>query len=449
VDPNEYYGGAEAAFSLQEVEDWVAKIKIDTCQPFRNASLWKPDDETSNTSKLSFSRAYTLTLSPQIIYTKSKLLSKLVSSKVYRQLEFQAVGNWWIYDGEGALKRLPTGREDISQDKAINNHTKRSLMKFLKFVIDYENQSELWKPQAESGLSEFLSLHFQLPRELQTVMAALTLSFNALDQISVKWALPRIATHLTSIGVFGPGFGAVVPKWGGGAEIAQVACRAGAVGGGVYVLGTGISDSSKSTDEDGKSINITQLSNGESVRSTYLVQSPASPQDSIAVSKMIAIISSPLQSLFHNSVEGSPLAAVTVITIPPNTITINDLNQSHPVYIMLHSSETGECPAGQSVLYATTLYKSGSNEILNAAVRASLKAIDNGQAELLYILYYEQCATASSPLDLAFNDAMLEEVEKQWKTIIADVDVLEPESFMAFQDRPGINNEDDEVDDEF
>jgi len=370
-----------------------------------------------------------------------------VSSKVYRQLEFQAVGNWWIYDNEGALKRLPTGREDISQDKAIDNRTKRNLMKFLKFVVDYENQTELWQPQAESGLSEFLSSQFQLPRELLIVIAALTLSLNAPDQISVKWALPRIATHLTSVGVFGPGFGAVVPKWGGGSEIAQVACRAGAVGGGVYVLGTGILESSESTFAYGEIINITQLSNGESIQSKYLVQSPASVKDTTTVSKMIAIISSPLHSLFQNSVEGSPLAAVTVITVPSNTLVINNLDQSHPIYIMLHSSETGECPTGQSVLYATTLYKSGSKEILEAAVKTFLKAVENGQTELLYRLYYEQHATASSPLDLAFNDMMLEDVEEQWKTIIADVDTSESASFMVFEDRPGVNNEDDEVDD--
>jgi RAB protein geranylgeranyltransferase component A len=31
----------------------------------------------------------------------------------------------------------------------------------------------------------------------------------------------------------------MVPKWGSSAKISQVACRAGAVGGGVYVLGVG------------------------------------------------------------------------------------------------------------------------------------------------------------------------------------------------------------------
>jgi RAB protein geranylgeranyltransferase component A len=272
----------------------------------------------------------------------------LVSSKVYRQLEFQAVGNWWIYDGEAEapLRRLPNGREDISQDKNIDNRAKRSLMKFLKFVVNYENQTEMWEPHADSGLARFLSSEFQLSPSLQAVIAALTLSFEPLDQIPVKWALPRIARHLTSIGVFGPGFGAVLPKWGGGAEIAQVACRAGAVGGGVYVLGTGI-EKSETITEDTEQFSSVQLSNGETVRTRHLLgsakdQKLANPK---VVSKIIGVVSSPLTSLFKSSVEGSPLAAVSVVVFPSNSLV--GTTQTNPIYVMVHSSETGECPVGQ------------------------------------------------------------------------------------------------------
>lgn len=295
--------------------------------------------------KLSFSRAYTLTLSPQIIYTKSKLLAQLVSSKVYRQLEFQAVGNWWILDepSHPTLKRLPNGREDIFLDKTIGNKAKRSLMKFLKFVVNYEAQKEVWEAHADSGLTGFLSSQFQLPSSLQNVIAALTLSLDSPDTTLVKWALPRISRHLTSIGIFGPGFGAVVPKWGGGAEISQVACRAGAVGGGVYVLGTGI----KSTVGEG-SLTAVELSNGETVKAKCLVDGAETRlSETRLASKVIAIISSPLASLFENSIEGAPLAAVSVVVLPPQTIISEIFDQVHPIYIMVHSSETGECPAGQ------------------------------------------------------------------------------------------------------
>ena len=325
--------------------------------PFRNASIWRAGAEDSTGAKaLSFSRAYSLTLSPQIIYSRSKLLSQLVSSKVYRQLEFQAVGNWWIYvpsSGSDAaqaatLKRLPNGREDIFEDSSIENRAKRSLMKFVKFVVDYENHGEIWEPHTESALPQFLASQFQLAQQLQTVICALSLSLYPPEETSVGYALPRIARHLTSIGVFGPGFGAVVPKWGGGAEIAQVACRAGAVGGGIYVLGTGISTSQPSTDDDRIEV---QLSNGEKVKTGHLARKIEPSNDlqpsTTAISRVIAVVSSPFTTLFQNSVEGSPVPAVSVVVFPPNTLNTDAIVHNHPIYIMVHSSEAGECPAGQ------------------------------------------------------------------------------------------------------
>jgi RAB protein geranylgeranyltransferase component A len=246
------------------------------------------------------------------------------------------------------LKRLPNGREDIFEDSSIENRAKRSLMKFLKFVVDYENHPEIWESHAESGLPQFLGSQFQLSSQLQTVISALSLSLYPPEETSVGYALPRIARHLTSIGVFGPGFGAVVPKWGGGSEIAQVACRAGAVGGGVYVLGTGISTSQQSGDD--ARIDV-QLSNGETVKTKYLARLTDSPNDSelnaTTVSRIIAVASSPLTSLFENSVEGSPVPAVSVVVFQPNTLTTGTIAHTHPVYVMAHSSDTGECPAGQ------------------------------------------------------------------------------------------------------
>lgn len=348
VDKNEYYGGPEAAFSLQEVDEWIAKVASSSSSPFRNIVLRKADDETQ---KLPFSRAYSLSLSPQIIYTKSELISLLVSSKVYRQLEFQAVGNWWLYgtkDAEPSLKRLPNGREDIFEDKSIDLRAKRNLMKFLKFVVDYDNHKETWEAHAESAFPDFLSSQFQLPPTLQTVIIALTLSLESPQNTTVAYALPRIARHLTSIGVFGPGFGAVVPKWGGSAEIAQVACRAGAVGGGVYVLGTGVQSVTTNSEPADRSVEAT-LSSGEVVKTKVIskesiVDGAAINENTRVISRSISVVSLPLTTLFESTVEGSPLAAVSVVVFPPNTLIID---QPRPVYIMVHSSETGECPTGQ------------------------------------------------------------------------------------------------------
>lgn len=331
--------------------------------PFSHTAVLKP--EPSGPSKLGSSRAYTLTLSPQIIYSKSKLLGQLVSSQVYRQLEFQAVGNWWICGDAAAasltshaemLKRMPNGREDIFSDRSIDVRAKRGLMKFLKFVIDHENQPEMWKDMAEEPLSTFLASRFQLPDSMQKFILALTLSLNEPSQTSVDYSLPRVARHLTSIGIFGPGFGSVVPKWGGGAEMAQVACRAGAVGGAVYVLGTGVA----AVQSDAVELVLT---NGETVKTTSYVcsqQSTTSTESvhhTTMVSRSITVASTNMADLFRTTVEGTPMGAVAVVAFPVGSLMVGGESSSYPVYIMAHSSETGECPHDQCK-YHFGLFKS-------------------------------------------------------------------------------------------
>lgn len=229
-------------------------------------------------------------------------------------------------------------------------------MKFLKFVIDYENQPDIWQAHASTPLSEFLAQKFKLPAELQTVILALTLSYKTPGETTTGYALPRIARHLTSIGVFGPGFGAVVPKWGGAAEVAQVACRAGAVGGGVYVLGTSVK-SVKRLDADDDPVAEVLLSNGENIRAKLFVGAAGRGDEvveehtggikTLEVSKMICIIASPLTFLFSSTTEGAPVAAVSVVVLPPGSITVEGIPSTHPIYIMVHSSDTGECPQNQ------------------------------------------------------------------------------------------------------
>jgi len=252
---------------------------------------------------------------------------------------------------------MPNGREDIFSDRSIDVRAKRGLMKFLKFVIDFENQSEVWEPHGETSLPDFLASQFRLPSSMQTVIMALTLSLDLPSNTSVRYALPRIARHLTSIGVFGPGFGAVVPKWGGGAEIAQVACRAGAVGGAVYVLGTGVSDIA-SIATSGVELKLT---NGEDVRAGYYIHARdgqggsghdiESTTSRTSLSKTISIISSDLFELFKTTVEGAPTAAVSVVAFPANSLVVHGESSPYPVYIMAHSSDTGECPQGQCKPY--------------------------------------------------------------------------------------------------
>ena len=336
----------------------------------RNARISQPE---SSQSSLGFARAYSLALSPQIIYSKSALLPTLVSSKVYRQLEFLAVGAWWIYEKDtsqdtfenhkrGKLKKIPGGREDVFADKSIDLKAKRSLMKFLKATADPDTYSQLLENHGSESLESFLTGQYNIPSQLQAALNALTLSPSSPSSTLTSYALPRITRHLSSIGVFGPGFGSVIPKWGGLSEVAQVGCRACAVGGGVYMLGQGIQSISR--DPDTETI-VLALDNGDTTTTRWASGCGSDVSSSSAstlsdesktttyVARMISIISSSLSSLFPSIADGAPPPAGTIVVFPAETLERDGSILSAPIYLMIHSSETGECPRGQCKSYPT------------------------------------------------------------------------------------------------
>lgn len=357
-----------------------------------------------------------------------------------------AVGGWFVFEKQedGArVVRVPNGREDIFADPSLTLKMKGQLMKFLRFVAAFEEKPETWQPHRDIPFASFLSEQFGLPA-VDSLMA-LCLSLEVPEKTTTEFALPRIARHLRSIGVFGPGFGAVIPKWGGLSEVVQVACRACAVTGGIYVLGRGISSiepaqseeddveeipretekpdvsqdihnmitegegfvdtdpdaldelesgikeqslddllasmgysvagveeekpasaaetpvekQSPAVSSEKKSLYTVQLSNGEKVSAQFIVgcsdDLPASLPSAVigtkvagaqpeAVSRSVTIISSPMQQLFVTVAEGGVSPAGAVVVFPAGSLS----TAAHPpVQIMVHSSDTGECPQGQ------------------------------------------------------------------------------------------------------
>lgn len=319
-----------------------------------------------------------------------------MSSKVYRQLEFLAVGSWWIYEPEssdeggedngvgksgatsstGSLKRIPGGREDVFADKSIDLRSTRSLMKFLKLAGDTQAHASILEVWGSKPFPDFLESHLGIPPRLKAPLLALTMSPHNPAETLTSYALPRIHRHLTSVGMFGPGFGSVIPKWGGLAEIAQVACRAGAVGGGVYVLNKGFeTDGNPDRETFGRGgtrldeitqVSTVRLEGGEEIKAHWIVGSDwdlpsrldaVTTQENVQnhVSRSITIVSSSLSQLFPSPAEGAPPPAGAVVVFPSGTLELEHgsdkpqalKDDAPPVYLMIHSSDTGECPGGQ------------------------------------------------------------------------------------------------------
>jgi RAB protein geranylgeranyltransferase component A len=339
---------------------------------FKDASIIIPQPsqgssasaEHSELPKLASSRAYTLSLSPSFLHARSALMSALVSSKVFRQLEFMAVGSWWIHapekpdcesseiGAEKVLYRVPGNREDVFAASHISMKSKRTLMRLLRHITkSSEDGASDENEDTSMPFRDYLGSKFSVPEELHDPLLSLSLSQLSQQETSTSYAVPRIQRHLSSIGHLGPGFGAVIAKYGGAPEILQAACRASAVGGAIYALNTRTLDCKlRTSSEFSEYPFLLTLANEGDVRSKFVFSHSTTefPEDSrplIEVARSVTVVSGIFPSLFPRTVEGAPLPATAVLMFPGHTL---GSPKSPPVYLQVHSSDTGECPLQQS-----------------------------------------------------------------------------------------------------
>ena len=286
------------------------------------------------------------------------------------------MGQWWTMteetdSGHQVVFKVPNSREDLLADPRIDRRSKQALVRLLRQISDPKSDSAAGQTSEISSFQEFLDDLIRLPNLAQYPMKALAVSPDSSGRTPTKFALSRIATHLRSMNFLGSGFCSVIAKYGGLAEIAQVCCRAGAVGGGIYVLGTGIEKLEPTNKADGNSTKenthhslTIQLEGGDTVSTDWLVggldnlplsdKSPVLHKSQKAESydcswcRTISIISSPLTTMFTSSSEGTPHPAGAVFVLP------SELHESDddktclpPVNMIVHNSDTGECPDGQ------------------------------------------------------------------------------------------------------
>ena len=277
-------------------------------------------------------------------------------------------------DERGFLRKIPGSREDLFADHSIPLRAQRSLIKLMKLAADADEQVAITDRKTHTPFSDFLSNDYKIPEDLQPLISALTLSPNTPDKTPTGLAIKNIHQYLTSMGLFGPGFNAVVPKWGGLSEIAQVGCRAGAVGGGVYILSNGVEtvkekdDTQEGNDQVHRISTLLEvgLEGGEQVKTRWLVGtvhdlpfSPSPSRDSPGMSHLISIVASPLLSLFPPQSDGVPPPAASVVFFPHGVLndeSTNSAGETPPVYVVVHSADTGECPVGQCESISSVAY---------------------------------------------------------------------------------------------
>ena len=264
------------------------------------------------------------------------------------------MGSWWVLR-DGQLHKIPSTREDVFNDESLSMKDKRGLMKFLRYVLQEEEEpTSSTDDDTVISLKAAITTKFRIPESLQAPLLALALSSVAADSVPFDKALARIRRHMRSMGYFGQGFGAVVPKYGGNSEISQAACRAQAVGGGVYLLGQGVTAHVSVQTGNNTTLIESTLSDGTHVRSRYLAGGlgdislgDSSQESSSHTWRSINIVASPLSSLFPATSENGPNPAVAIVLIDDSSTD----HSKNPIYLQVHSEDTGECPSGQCEYY--------------------------------------------------------------------------------------------------
>ena len=266
------------------------------------------------------------------------------------------------------LKKVPNGREDLLHDESLVSRSRRSLVKFIRFVVNFEEKQTEWESRRQEPFIRVLQDRFGLSGDMLDGIQALAMSSFSPYETTTEYALPRVARHLRSIGVFGQGFGAIIPKYGGLSEVSQVACRALAVGGGVHCLGNGVKEAflpgtfeqEVKEGENAYSLKL-KLAEGDTVFANCLVgsqdnvpsslvpdQEKAQGGDQVCFSRSVSIVSSLLEPLFPPLGEESQPPTGAVVVVPGSILAEKaDVESTPPVHIIFHSSDTGECPKGQ------------------------------------------------------------------------------------------------------
>ncbi|KAK5065104.1 hypothetical protein LTR84_000940 [Exophiala bonariae] len=466
VDHHDYYGGEDAGLSLQDVENWILEVNGGHSNTFKDATLTKPP---ADAGKLAPSRSYTLSLNPQIIYAQSAILPTLVASRVHTQLEFLAVGSLWIHRA-GILQKVPSTREDVFNDDTLSMKDKRGLMKFLRYVLQEEDDQGPNDPEdSQISFQEALTSKFKISESLQAPLQALALSPLPPSLTRFDTALARIRRHMRSLGYFGPGFGAVVAKYGGNSELAQVACRSGAVGGFTYLLGNRLEDlkiiknttaANITPDVNDEQQNMIEgiLPDGTRIISRLVVggrddlpnsEGGPSSANSTSAWRSISIVTDPLRNLFPQTADNGPVPAVAIVFADAGATGA----ETAPIYLQVHSEDTGECPSGQCIIYASIADHSPSAKLrLEKSVTDFLATCGVGTSNVWSLSYAYSGADLSSqagytpsemsaqvtslaprPLDIAFSDDVLTSVKDVWKLILGDD--AHDDTFLRFEER--------------
>lgn len=362
VDSNDYYGDSAATLTVDQIKNWVNRINNSNneSEPYQNAKLYISSNNFGPDCKY-VSRDFGIDLSPKILFAKSDLLSILVKSRVHQYLEFQSLSTFHTYEND-SFEKLTNTKQDIFTDQNLSLMTKRNLMKFLKFVLNWETMPEIWRPYADKSITDFLFNKFKLDKP-QVFELVFSIGLCSSMDTKVPLALNRIRRYLISYDVYGP-FPVLYSKYGGAGEVSQGFCRSAAVAGATYKLNEKLYSYNPTTQvatfTDGSKVTVTEK----------IIMSPTQapegnkhiPEQKYEVNRMVCLVEKDCKEWFSED------ESAAMVVFPPGSLKSGN---KHVVQTLIMGPGSECCPQGTSIWYLSTTESGVRAEMdLDAALEA-------------------------------------------------------------------------------
>ncbi|CAN6668350.1 rab proteins geranylgeranyltransferase component A [Trichomonascus vanleenenianus] len=389
VDKHPYYGDVSASLTVDQLKGWVDQVN-QAREPgvFSKAMLYIPRPLSS--------RQYLIDLAPRLMFARSDLLDLLIKSRVSRYLEFKALGSFHTFEND-SFEKVAGSKEEIFTDQSLTLLTKRSLMRFMKFTLEWESQPEVWQPYANEPIGRFLSEQFKLgDQQVAEIVLSIGLC-KSLEVPTVK-ALRRIGRYLTSLDVYGS-FPTLYSMYGSASEISQGFCRSAAVAGATYKLSSRLMSYSEEDKialfEDGSRVRYSEKLIISPSNNPRLIDHSHVPRDKIPpqrqVTRMVAIVAKDCKEWFAEN------ESAAVVIFPPGTLSTNN---RFVVQAIIMGFGSGQCPEGQAVWYLSTL------EDPNVARNVLEEALHKLETTILRESTEDFEVEGLNPADVSYRDGL-------------------------------------------
>lgn len=402
IDCNEYYGDSTPTFSITQLKEWSDKTKnVASGSLYSNLDFEIKEDQFTEDQNYQH-KHFSIDLHPKILFAESEMLALLIKSRVHQYTEFLPLSNYYTFCGETErFTKLKTTKNEIFIDENLPLLTKRNLMKFLKIVLNWEQESEKWEHYKDKALIGFLKEKFKLSdMQISEIVYTLGLSFE--KNISTETAIERIKKCLASYEVYGP-FPTLFSKYGGVGELAQGFCRSAAVGGCTYKLKTRI------TSYDASCKEITFQDGTKTKFNKKIVYSPMQEsclQNETGLFKgslfhrLIAVIKKDLSKEWYRAGESA-----AVLVFPPGVLGETDKKNANSVQVVVYGSSSELCAKGTSLVYISSI---DSQDCLRAALRQFLQSSGASKEDVVLKQTYSQESLLpfSIPTDYDFESVI-------------------------------------------